>query len=164
MARTPKKLPPVPPLSSDNQAQSTWGLAHSYELAARVLRGQSQPASSLPTLFLLLHSLELFLKAFLLCQGVTEGELRSLGHDLVACIRACKDKGLAQYVILERAALAQVIRVNRYYSDKELEYFTPRAKSFGSIDMLNSTVCTVAKGVLGVVHGKAFLALYHPAP
>lgn len=163
MPRKPKKLPPVPALSSDNQAQSTWGLAHSYELAARVLRSQSQPMSSLPTLFLLLHALELFLKAFLLCQGVTERELRSLGHDIVACMRACKVKGLAEHVILGRAAVTQVVRVNRYYSDKELEYFTPRAKSFGSIDLLHATVCTVAKGVLGVVHGRAFLALYHPA-
>lgn len=163
MPRKPKRLPPVPSLPADNQAQSTWGLAHNYELAARVLRSESQPGSSLPTLFLLLHSLELFLKAFLLSQGATERELRAAGHDLLACMKACKAKGFSQHLILERAAVVQVIRVNRYYADKELEYFTPRAKSFGSIDALHATVCTVAKAVLGVVCEKAFLAIYHAA-
>jgi hypothetical protein len=117
----------------------------------------------MPTLFLLMHALELFLKAFLLSQGANERELRGIGHDLVACLKVCKAKGFEQHVALDRAAVVQVVRVNRYYAGKELEYFTPRAKSFGSIDALHETVCTVAKAVLGVVSGKAFIALYHAA-
>lgn len=163
MPRKPKKLPSVPALGGGDQAQSTWALAHSYELAARVLRADAKPASTLPVLFLLLHSLELSFKAFLLSHGATERELRAAGHDLLACMKACKAKGLGEHLEIKRAAVVQVIRVNRYYADKELEYFVPRAKNFGSIDTLHETVCTVAKAVLEIVCGKAFGAIYHPA-
>lgn len=163
MSRKTKKLPPLGQLPSNFQAQSTWGIAHSYELAARALHQGPSAQSSLPILFLLLHSLELFLKAYLVSQGATEKELRALGHDLVACMRACKSKGLSNHLTVEKRAVVQVVRVNRYYSDKELEYFTPRAKRFGSIDMLDNTVQGVAKGILVVILGQAWGALYPTA-
>jgi len=110
-----------------------------------------------------MHALELFLKAFLLSQGATEPELRAAGHDLLACTKACKAKGLYHHLALDKRAVVQVIRVNRYYADKELEYFTPRAKSFGNIDTLHATVCVVAKAVVEIIWGKAFRELYNAA-
>lgn len=143
-----KKLRPVSPLSPEHQAQSSWALGNSYASAAVLLMHDSKAETYLPTLFLFLHALELYLKAFLFSRGVSDSKLRGVSHDLVACMRACRKHGLSKHVMLPRTAIVQIVRVNRYYSDKELEYFAPRAKRFGSIDDLAKTVATVANGVL----------------
>jgi hypothetical protein len=61
------------------------------------------------------------------------------------------------------AAIAQVVRVNRYYSDKELEYFVPWAKRFGNLDALSETVATVAAAVFAPITEGTFRALSKPA-
>jgi hypothetical protein len=151
-------------LAREAQAQSTWALGHSYTLAAEALMKQTEVYVQQPTLLLLLHSLELYLKSFLVLQGATERELRDLGHDLVACMRACKEHGLSKHVLLRRADVAQVVRLNEFYSAKELEYFVPRAKRFGNIEQIAYTVGIVAKGVLGVVFHESWRALYREQP
>lgn len=125
---------------------------------------QTEVYAQQPTLLLLLHSLELYLKSFLVLQGATERELRDLGHDLVACMRACKERELSKHVLLRRADIAQVVRLNSFYSAKELEYFVPRAKRFGNIEQFAHTVGIVGKGVLGVVFHESWRALYREQP
>ena len=158
-----KTLPPLR-LAREAQAQSTWALGHSYALAAEALMKQTEVYVQQPTLLLLLHSLELYLKSFLILQGATERDLRNLGHDLVACVRACKGRGLSKHLVLRRTDVAQVVRLNRFYSAKELEYFVPRTKRFGNIEQIAYTVGTVAKAVLGVVHHESWRSLYRERP
>lgn len=54
------------------------------------------------------------------------------------------------------SAVVQIVRVNRYYSDKELEYFAPRSKGFGSIEILAKTVQHVAKRVFEPITEETF--------
>lgn len=159
-----RRLLPSPRLAREAQSQSTFALGHSYALAAEALVKQAEVYVPQPTILLLLHSLELYLKSFLILQGATEKELRNLGHDLVACMRACKRHGLSKHVVLRRADVVQIVRVNRFYSAKELEYFVPRAKRFGSIEQIAYTVGTVAKAILGVVHNESWRAGYRKKP
>lgn len=159
-----RKYRPPPRLAREAQAQSTFALGHSYALAAEALMKQTEVYVQQPTLLLVLHSLELYLKSFLILQGATERELRNLGHDLVACMRACKQHGLPKHVVLRRTDVAQIVRLSRFYSAKELEYFVPRAKRFGSIEQVAYTVGTVAKAILGVVHHESWRVLYRKQP
>lgn len=79
-------------------------------------------------------------------------------------MRACKDRGLSKHVALCRADVAQVVRLNKFYVGKELEYFVPRSKRFGSTEQIAYTVGTVAKEILGVVHHESWRALYRERP
>ena len=163
MPRKPKKLRPVSPLPPESQAQCSWALGNSYASAAVLLMSDRKAETFLPTLFLFLHALELYLKAFLFSRGISDRELRSISHDLVACMRACRKHGLSKYVLLARTEIVQVVRINRYYSDKELEYFAFREKRFGNIDALAETVATVARGVFRPITEKTFRALSRAA-
>lgn len=112
-----------------------------------------------PVVFLFLHALELYLKAFLFSRGVADKELRSISHDLVACMRVCRTHNLSKHVSVSRKALVQIVQINRYYRDKELEYFVPRAKRFGSVDDLSETIETVAAAVFEPITERTFRAL-----
>lgn len=158
-----RKVPTAPRLAREAQAQSTWGLGNTYALAAEALV-KSELYVQHPTFLLFLHALELYLKSFLILQGTTDKELRDIGHDLVACMRACREHGLPKHVVLSRAEVAQVVRLNRLYSAKELEYFVPRAKRFGSVEQIAYTVGTVAKAILGVAHHESWRSLYREQP
>jgi hypothetical protein len=79
-------------------------------------------------------------------------------------LRACKGHGLSKHVVIRRADVTQVVRLNRFYVGKELEYLVPRAKRFGSIEQIAYTVGTVAKAILGIVHHESWRALYRERP
>lgn len=150
------KIPQLPP---DEHSQCCWALANSYYAAARRLLDAGVAETFMPSVFLLLHSFELHLKAFLVCQGMTDKQLRTLSHDLLACFRACQDHGLSKHVRLAWGEQMQIARVNRYYKNKELEYFLPRAKSFGSVEALSSVVLRVSRGIFNPITANAFHAL-----
>jgi hypothetical protein len=109
------------------------------------------------------HAFELYLKAFLFSQGMSDKDLRKIGHDLVACLRACNQQNFRKHVTLSWTQQAQIARINVYYKEKELEYFVPRAKQFGSIDRLTGTVAQVAKAVFNPITAETFRALSQDA-
>ena len=80
-------------------------------------------------------------------------------RDLLACLRACHERGLSKHVRLSWREQMQIVRVNRYYKSKELEYFAPRAKSFGSVEQLASAIDRVSKGVFNPITESTFPAL-----
>ena len=149
----------VPQLPAEEHAQCCWALANSYYAAAGRLLDADVAETFMPSMFLLLHALELHLKAFLLSQGMNDKQLRALSHDLVACLRACQDRGLSRHVSLSWGDQMQVARLNRYYKNKELEYFVPRAKSFGSVESLSGVVLRVSKGVFNPITANTFRAM-----
>jgi len=153
----------VSPLPPEPEAQSVWALGNSYAAAAHVLMHGGKANTFRPTLFLLLHALELYLKAFLFSRNVSEKELKNIRHDLVACMRACRTHNLSKLIFLPRRTIIQVVRINRYYREKELEYFTPRARRFGSLDDLAETVAKVAAAVFEPISEGTFRALSKPA-
>lgn len=149
----------VPALPSEQHAQCCWALANSYYSAAARLLEAGGGETFMPSLFLLLHALELHLKAFLFSQGMNDKQLRAIGHDLLACLRACQERGFSKHIHLSWREQMQIVRVNRYYKSKELEYFVPRTKSFGSVANLAGTVDRVSKGVFNPITENTFRAL-----
>jgi hypothetical protein len=55
--------------------------------------------------------------------------------------------------------LIQIVRINKYYKRKELEYFVPRAKKFGNIERLAEVVERVSRGVFHTITEGSFHAL-----
>lgn len=151
------------PQSAEEHAQSCWALANSYFAAASRLLEEHVAETFLPSLFLLSHALELHLKSYLLSQGMSDRQLRSIGHDLLACLRACDEREFATHAALSWVELMQVARVNKYYKEKELEYFVPKAKRFGSVERLAETVDRVARAVANPITANSFNALSQQA-
>ena len=149
----------MPLLPAEEHAQCCWALANSYSAAATQLLQAGVAGTLMPSLFLLLHAFELHLKAFLFSQGMDDRQLRAISHDLVACLRACSEWGLSKYVALSWRDQMQIARLNRYYKHKELEYFVPRAKGFGSIENLLDVVAQVSKGVFNPITEDTFRSL-----
>lgn len=154
--KVPQKVPQLPP---DEHAQCCWALANSYYTAAKRLLDAGVGETFMPAVFLLLHGFELHLKAFLVCQGMNDRQLRALSHDLLACLRACQDRGLSKHVRLAWGEQMQIARLNRYYKNKELEYFVPRAKCFGSVQALSNVVLRVSGGIFNKITASTFCAL-----
>lgn len=98
MRKKSKNFRTVLPLPYESQAQTTWALGNSYASAGVVLMQDGKAETYLPTLFLFLHALELYLKAFLFSRGFCDRELRGFSHDLVTCIKVCHKHGLLEYV------------------------------------------------------------------
>lgn len=159
MPKKSKKLRPVSKLPLEFQAQSTWALGKSFETAALELLRLGKAEVIVPAQYLMLHALELYLKAFLFSQGVCDKALRDIGHDLIACLRTCDKYDLAKHLCLPRSAVVQIVRANRYYCDKELEYFAPRAKSFGRIETLADSVAHVGKQLIRPITEDSFRRL-----
>ena len=149
----------VPSLLSEQHAQCCWALANSYYSAAARFLEADGGETFMPSLYLLLHALELHLKAFLFSQGMNDKQLRAIGHDLLVCLSACRKRGFFQHVHLSWRELMQIARLNRYYKSKELEYFVPRAKSFGSFVNLAGVVDRVSRAVFNPITENTFRAL-----
>jgi hypothetical protein len=94
----------------------------------------------MPSLYLIGHSIELALKAYLLQNGLTLRELRhkQYGHDLHACQRKAKELGLAAIVSFHPAEEGAVELLNNLYSTKQLEYIITGTKYipvFGLVEL-----------------------------
>ena len=149
----------APSLSAEQSAQCCWALANDYYTAAVRLLQASGRETLMPLLFLLMHALELHLKAFLISRGMKEKQLRKISHDLLACLRECQEHGFFKHVHLSWREQMQIVRVNRYYKTKELEYFVPRAKRFGSAEDLAAAVHRVSKNVFNPITEITFRSL-----
>lgn len=75
--------------------------------------------------YLLGHSIELALKAYLLAEGYGERQLRRLGHDLDQCLEAADQHGLRGHVTLTGDEAAAIALLNELYETKQLEYSQP---------------------------------------
>lgn len=85
----------------------------------------------IPVLYLIGHSMELSLKAFLVHNGVGLRELRTgFGHDLHKCLRKAKELGLLALVKFDDHELAAFSVLNDLYSTKQLEYIVTGSKRF----------------------------------
>ena len=84
---------------------------------------------------------------------------RDLGHNLVACFRQCRSRGLCRYLFLERSQVRLIVRVNRYYQEKHLEYFTAINKQFGSIMEFELIVEQVSNAVFNPITEQDFRSL-----
>jgi len=101
-------------------ADDTLGMKPGYEIIAPV-----------PVLYLIGHSMELSLKAFLLHKGITLRDLRTkFGHDLGKCFKKAKELGLLNTVEFDEHELGAFSVLNEIYSTKQLEYIVTGVKMF----------------------------------
>lgn len=145
--------------SSSSKAQCCWALANSYSAAAEQLLLNSSGNIFLPIIFLLGHSLELHMKAFLILCEASENDLRKLGHNMVSCFRESRSQGLCRHLSLSKKQVKQIIQINRFYQRKHLEYFFGTDKHFGSVEDFRSTVEDVGRAVFNLITAEDFRAL-----
>ena len=89
--------------------------------------GISLEASGVPfspvQYYLLAHSVELALKAFLSANGITLEELaRNYGHSLMKLLRAAENRGITADVSLCSEHIEEIQHADKYYSEKVFEY------------------------------------------
>jgi len=88
---------------------------------------QSTKYSPVPY-YLYCHSIELFLKSFLLVKGVTKKELKdtkNYGHNLEKILKKTIELGLNEFVQIKPEQEEEILKANEYYNvpRKGFEYF-----------------------------------------
>lgn len=122
-------------------ADRTLGMKPGYEIFAPI-----------PVLYLIGHSMELSLKAFLLHKGVTLSDLRkNFGHDLGKCFKKAKDIGLLRDVTFDEHEIGAFFALNDLYSNKQLEYIVTGAKTFPIFGHLQSMSQKLLNAVCPIV-------------
>lgn len=105
---------------------------------------------SIPALYLVGHSIELSLKAYLMVGGISLRDLRNskkYGHSLHSCFRKAKELGLLMHVQFSVQEEGAFELLDSLYVSKQLEYIVAGKKYFP----IYSIVETFAKKVLGAV-------------
>lgn len=88
------------------------------------------------TLYLICHSIELTLKAFLRGKGKRVPELIRIGHDLEALLAAADKDGLSSICSLPAKSRDDIRLVNQYYKLKDFEYMFGGVQTLPRIERL----------------------------
>jgi hypothetical protein len=122
-------------------ADQTFGMEPGYEIFAPI-----------PVLYLIGHSMELSLKAYLLYRGVTLRELRRhYGHNLHKCLKKAKELGLLDVVKLDDDEQSTFEVLAALYSTKQLEYIVTGEKEFPITGSLYSASRKLLDGICPLV-------------
>ena|SRR3989338_827618 len=108
----------------------------------------------IPVLYLVGHSIELSLKAYLLYKGVALRELRSkrhFGHSLHTCLRKAKELGLLSHVKFSVQEEGAFEILDNLYSTKQLEYIVTGAKHFPIFGLIEVFAVKLFNAVSGIV-------------
>lgn len=105
----------------------------------------------IPALYLVGHSIELSLKAYLLSQRVTLRELRHFGHNLHASFRKAKELGLLSHVQFTAPEEDALKILDSLYSTKQLEYIVTGAKQFPIFGLVEGFFAKLFNAVSTVV-------------
>ena len=75
--------------------------------------------------YLVCHSIELSLKAYLLLNGVSKNDIRkkSLGHNLSNILNKCEELEIQKIVQISNPQKSMLKDLNEWYSRKGFEYF-----------------------------------------
>ncbi len=122
-----------------------WTYAQDFLQAATVLVRPNQ--ISTPAYYLVCHSIELALKAFLRGNSVSLAKLKKIGHDLEEALRQCNSLGLSSYCSLSKKQILSIQLMNQYYEAKELEYIVTGFKQYPEIGLLITASQTLLQGV-----------------
>lgn len=114
-----------------------FSLSGEFLEAARVL--QATPPVRVgylsATYYLLGHSAELMLKAYIYKHGKTISDLKKLSHDLEKLASRAREAGLP-----EKVQLDQTLCLAAAYKEKSFEYRTRKRKTFPSLDLLTKEI------------------------
>ncbi|HWU99076.1 MAG TPA: hypothetical protein VN114_11225 [Oxalicibacterium sp.] len=126
-------------MHNDSERTTPLGMArYAYEFLEAALavdekighRPGYEIVAPIPALYLIGHSIELSLKAYLLSNGLGLKQVRILNHDLHAALRKAKELGLLSHVKFKGEEEGAVEILNDLYSTKQLEYIVTGAKHF----------------------------------
>ena len=118
------KTPVTAPLGTHRLAAEFFAAALKIQPVASSAAAELRQPISLTAYYLLGHSIELSLKAFLLGRGTSVKTLRNkpYGHDLSALLREARRRRLGSLAKLSRRDISVIDVLNECYGVKELEY------------------------------------------
>ena len=127
-----------------------WTYAKAYLDAAKtVVSTSDKELVPTPVYYLVCHSIELILKAFLRGSGEELEGLKKIGHDLNRCLNKAEKKGINQYYCFTQSQKEAIDLINDYYGSKELEYISTGSKTFPKYKILDE----IADGLLASLRG-----------
>lgn len=100
-------------------ADETIGSRPGYEIIAPI-----------PVMYLVGHSIELSLKAYLLHVGVPNRKVREFGHNLLECLVEAENHGLILTNQIDASERSAISALNKLYSSKQLNYIITGSKQF----------------------------------
>lgn len=109
-----RSIPVTRAVGTAQLAQDFW--------AAGAAQDHDKSPPSLVTYFLYGHALELAFKALLIVHGISEGELRGIGHDLNQARNAAVSVVPARSNPMDLQDAARIDLLAAYYEAKALEY------------------------------------------
>lgn len=126
-------------LDERTSAQGLLNYAKEYYSAYELIQGQQPDFVKFFAVkyYLLCHSLELTMKAWLKKKGATYKQIKSMGHDLEKIMIVLHDD---HDLLFDAASQEMISLVNQYYSKKEFEYALRGSKSVPVITDLAQTV------------------------
>jgi len=137
-----------------------WTLGDEFFRTVQYIPEGKRQLSS-PCCYLLSHSIELTLKAFLLEKGSTVPELMKIGHDLGGLLRQAEAKGIRSFVALEKRHIDAIGFANAIYKEKEWEYRIRGFRQYPIIDDLYSCAWVLLDGTRGECTGRRVHTVFH---
>ena len=113
---------------------------------------------SMPAYFLVGHSIELTLKAFLRSRGVSLKLLRSrtFGHDLEALLKESRKRKLGNEIKLTKSEIESIALLNRTYKSKEFEYIVTGGVTLPTYGVISRIAEKLSKGLKEISYKKTF--------
>ncbi|MGY6216338.1 hypothetical protein ACW73L_14360 [Methylolobus aquaticus] len=105
----------------------------------------------IPALYLLGHSIELSLKAFLLHRGLALEDLPLIGHDLEKALGEATARGLSSHLELSGDQREALRCLNELYKSKELEYIKTGEKVFPGLILIAALAECLVQAVCRLV-------------
>ena len=121
-------------------ADDVLGMQKGYEIVA--------PA---PVMFLVAHSIELALKAYLRYQGASLNEIKGLNHNLLDCWQKAVEKGVDEHVTLANENMEVLGLISDLHSSTELRYIQTGFKQFPVFGPLQTVAQKVLDGICPLV-------------
>jgi hypothetical protein len=117
----------------------------------------------MPAYYLIGHSIELSLKAFLRGRGVPLKTLRSraFGHDLEALLKESRKRKLGNEVKLNKAEINAILLLNRTYKSKEFEYIVTGSVTLPTYAVISKTADKLSNGLKNICYKKTFNKSLH---
>ena len=98
------------------------------------------------------HSIELILKAYLISKDIKENRLRNIGHDLEKCYKRAKELGLHHHIELSDDDIEVLKVLNVLYKSKQLNYLVTGSKvfpMFGPLETLSNKLLNTIAPLVG---------------
>jgi hypothetical protein len=130
-------------------ALDLWRHSKEFADAASLVLNRAGSTVSLPAYYLLGHSIELSLKAFLIGRGLKLAKLRSkeFGHDLQACIEEARRLKLGREVKLTSIEVGVIQLLSFDYAAKRFEYRETGVYHLPLIDVLEAVTHKLVRGL-----------------